>query len=162
MSQKTAALDALDVKILQALQEDASRSIGEIAGRVNLSQNACWRRIKLLEEAGVIRGRVALLDPKKVGCGVTIFVSLSAGEHSEAWLERFARQIAAMPEVVECYRMTGEVDYLVKMQVADIAAYDRAYKELVKGAAPLRDVSAAFAMEELKQTFAIPLNAALR
>jgi Lrp/AsnC family transcriptional regulator len=161
MSQR-ADLDALDVKILHVLQEDASRSIGEIAGAVNLSQNACWRRIKLLEEAGVIRGRVALLDPAKVGCGVTVFVSLSAGEHSEAWLDRFARQVAQMPEVVECYRMTGEVDYLLKLQVADIEAYDRAYKALIKGAAPLRDVSAAFAMEELKQTFALPLQASRR
>lgn len=151
-------LDSLDVRILQALQEDASRSIGEIAASVNLSQNACWRRIKLLEEAGVIRGRVALLDPRKVGCGMTVFVSVSAGEHSEAWLERFARQVARMPEVVECYRMTGEVDYLLKLQVADIDAYDEAYKALIRGAAPLRDVSAAFSMEELKQTFALPLS----
>jgi Lrp/AsnC family transcriptional regulator len=160
MSQGAPQLDALDLKILAALQKDASRSIGDIAGEVHLSQNACWRRIKLLEEAGVIRGRVALLDAAALGCGVTVFVRLSAGEHSEAWLTTFAAKIAAMPEVVEFYRLSGDVDYLIKLQVKDIAAYDRAYKALIR-AAPLRDVSAAFAMEELKHTHALPLPDAL-
>jgi Lrp/AsnC family transcriptional regulator len=156
MSQGAPQLDALDLKILAALQADASRSIGAIAEDVNLSQNACWRRIKLLEEAGVIRGRVALLDAERLGCGVTVFVRLSAGEHSEAWLDAFAETVRAMPEVVEFYRLSGDVDYLIKLQVRDIAAYDRAYKALIR-AAPLRDVSAAFAMEELKHTHALPL-----
>lgn len=156
MSQAKAAFDSFDLKILAALQADASRSIGEIAAEVNLSQNACWRRIKQLEEAGVILGRVALLDPQKLGCGVTVFVSLSAGEHSEGWLDAFAAHVRTMPEVVEVYRLAGEVDYLVKLRIPDIAAYDRVYKELIR-AAPLRDVSAAFAMEELKQTHALPL-----
>jgi Lrp/AsnC family transcriptional regulator len=156
MSQVAAQLDTLDVKILAALQADASRSIAAIAEEVNLSQNACWRRIKLLEEAGVIRGRVALLDAEQLGCGVTVFVRLSAGEHSEGWLTAFAEKIRAMPEVVEFYRLSGDVDYLIKLQVRDIAAYDRAYKALIR-AAPLRDVSAAFAMEELKHTHALPL-----
>jgi Lrp/AsnC family transcriptional regulator len=156
MSQVAAQLDTLDVKILAALQADASRSIAAIAEEVNLSQNACWRRIKLLEEAGVIRGRVALLDAQQLGCGVTVFVRLSAGEHSEGWLTAFAEKIRAMPEVVEFYRLSGDVDYLIKLQVRDIAAYDRAYKALIR-AAPLRDVSAAFAMEELKHTHALPL-----
>jgi Lrp/AsnC family transcriptional regulator len=160
MSQGAPQLDALDLKILAALQADASRSIGDIAAEVHLSQNACWRRIKLLEEAGVIRGRVALLDAGRLGCGVTVFVRLSAGEHSEAWLNSFAGKIAAMPEVVEFYRLSGDVDYLIKLQVKDIAAYDRAYKALIR-AAPLRDVSAAFAMEELKHTHALPLPDAL-
>jgi Lrp/AsnC family transcriptional regulator len=155
MTQASPDLDSFDLKILAALQADASRSIAEIAGLVNLSQNACWRRIKLLEAAGVIRARVALLDAKKLGCGVTVFVSLSAGEHTEAWLEAFAERVAKMPEVVEFYRMSGEVDYLIKLQVADIAAYDRVYKELIR-AGRLRDVSAAFAMEELKHTHAVP------
>lgn len=156
MTQYPFSLDSFDIRILAALQADASRSIAEIAGLVNLSQNACWRRIKLLEEAGIIRGRVALLDPKRLGCGMTVFVSLSAGEHSEAWLDAFAAQVAAMPEVVEFYRMSGDVDYLIKLQVADIEAYDRVYKTLIR-AARLRDVSAAFAMEELKHTHAVPL-----
>ena len=152
-------LDSFDIGILGALQEDASRSIGEIADQVNLSQNACWRRIKILEEAGVIRKRVALLDPELVGCGVTVFVSLKAGEHSEDWLESFAARAARMPEVVEFYRMTGDVDYLLKLQVADIKAYDEVYKSLIR-VARLSDVSAAFAMEELKHTHAVPLPVA--
>ena len=149
-------LDAFDIGILGALQDDASRSIGEIAAEVNLSQNACWRRIKLLEEAGVIRRRVALLDAKQVGCGITVFVNLKVGEHSEDWLDAFASKVARMPEVVEFYRMAGDVDYLLKLQVSDIAAYDEVYKSLIRGAR-LSDVSAAFAMEELKHTHAVPL-----
>lgn len=160
MSQGAATLDAFDLKILELLQADASQSIAEIAGQVNLSQNACWRRIKLLEEAGVIRARVAVLDPHRLGCGTTVFVRLAAGEHSEGWLDAFADHVRRMPEVVEFYRLTGDVDYLLKLQVADIAAYDRVYKELIR-AAPLRDVSAAFAMEELKHTHAVPLNGAV-
>lgn len=156
MSQDAVALDALDLKILGALQEDASRPIGEVAAAVNLSQNACWRRVKILEELGVIKGRVVLLDPKRLGCGMTVFVALSAGEHSEDWLEKFAAHVVKMPEVVEFYRLAGEVDYLLKLRVADIEAYDRVYKDLIR-AAPLRDVSAAFAMEELKATHIIPL-----
>lgn len=156
MTQSQTTLDSFDLKILDLLQTDASRSIGDIAARVNLSQNACWRRIKLLEEAGVIRGRVALLDPGRVGCGMTVFVSLTAGEHSQEWFDAFAHRVSEMPEVVEFYRLSGSVDYLLKLQVADIAAYDRVYKELIR-AARLRDVSAAFAMEELKHTHAVPL-----
>ena len=161
MSQDQPVLDSFDLKILAALQADASRTISDIAAEVNLSQNACWRRIKLLEEAGVIKKRVALLDPEKLGCGVTVFVSLSAGEHSQAWLDAFAAHIRTLPEVVEVYRLAGEIDYLIKLKVADIAAYDRVYKELIR-AAPLRDVTAAFAMEELKHTHALPLPAPVR
>ena len=149
-------LDSFDVNILAALQEDASRSISEIAAEVNLSQNACWRRIKMLEEAGVIRRRVALIDANQVGCGITVFVNLKVGEHSEDWLDAFASKVARMPEVVEFYRMAGDVDYLLKLQVRDIAAYDEVYKSLIRGAR-LSDVSAAFAMEELKHTHAVPL-----
>jgi Lrp/AsnC family transcriptional regulator len=150
------SLDKLDLKILEALQTDASQSVAEIADQVNLSQNACWRRIKMLEQEGYIRARVALLDPARLGCGVTLFVSLSAGEHSDEWLERFAAHVKSLPEVVEFYRMAGDVDYLLKLQVPDIAAYDRVYKELIRIARP-RDVSAAFAMEELKHTHKVPL-----
>ena len=150
-------LDSVDLKILDLLQNDASRSLVDIAERVHLSQNACWRRIKRLEEEGVIVKRVALLDPEKLGVGVTVFVSVRAGEHSEKWLETFAAAVRKMPEVVEFYRMTGDVDYLLKLQVANIAAYDRVYKSLIK-AAPITDVSAAFAMEELKRSTALPLS----
>jgi Lrp/AsnC family transcriptional regulator len=149
--------DGIDLKILDLLQNDASRSIAEIAELVHLSQNACWRRIRQLEEAGVIAKRVALLDPEKLGVGTTVFVTVRAGEHSEKWLEGFAAVVRNMPEVVEFYRLAGEIDYLLKLQVADIAAYDRVYKVLIRSA-KLMDVSAAFAMEEIKRTTAIPLT----
>jgi Lrp/AsnC family transcriptional regulator len=149
-------LDATDIRILEALQTDASLSIAEIAQSVNLSQNACWRRIRQLEEDGFIRKRVALLDAGKLGVGMTVFVMLRAGEHSDKWLATFSAAVRKIPEVVEFYRLAGEVDYLLKLQVADIAAYDTVYKALIR-AAPLGDVSGAFAMEELKHTTAIPL-----
>ena len=149
-------LDSIDLKILALLQSDSSRPIVEIAEAVHLSQNACWRRIRRLEEDGVIRKRVALLDPDKLGVGVTVFVSLRAGEHSEKWLQSFTTAVRKMPEVVEFYRMAGDVDYLIKLQVKDIAAYDRAYKTLIR-TAKLMDVSAAFAMEEMKRTTELPL-----
>jgi Lrp/AsnC family transcriptional regulator len=149
-------LDTIDLKILDLLQTDASLPIAEIADRVNLSQNACWRRIKQLEEKGVIKKRVALLDPEKLGAGLTVFVAVRAGEHTEKWLETFSAAVRRMPEVIEFYRIAGEVDYLLKLQVADMAAYDRAYKSLIRSA-KLMDVSASFAMEELKRTTAIPL-----
>lgn len=149
-------LDAFDLGILAELQADASRTVAEVAEAVHLSQNACWRRIKRLEEEGVVRRRVALLDPAKVGCGVTVFVSVRAAEHTEAWLEAFAAAVQRIPEVVEFYRMSGDTDYLLKLQVADIADYDRVYKRLIR-AARLTDVSSAFAMETLKLTTALPL-----
>jgi Lrp/AsnC family transcriptional regulator len=158
MPQEQVALDAIDVKILDALQTDAGRSIGEIAAEVNLSHNACWRRIKLLEEADVIRGRVALLNAKRLGCGITVFVSLTAGEHTDKWLESFSERVKRMPEVVEFYRLTGDIDYLIKLQIPDIESYDQVYKDLIR-TVKLRDVSAAFSMEELKHTHALPLRA---
>jgi len=152
-------IDSIDRKILECLQEDCAQSIAEIADFVHLSQNACWRRIKQLEENGIITKRVALLDPVKLGVGVTVFVTVRAGEHTERWLETFSAAVRKMPEVVEFYRMSGEVDYLLKLQVADIASYDRVYKTLIRSA-KLMDVSSAFAMEELKRTTAIPLDRA--
>jgi Lrp/AsnC family transcriptional regulator len=153
--------DSQDLAILGLLQSDASRSLADIAEHVHLSQNACWRRIKKLEDDGVIQKRVALLDPAKLGAGMTVFVTVRAGEHTEKWLENFAAAVRKMPEVVEFYRITGDIDYLLKLQVADIAAYDRAYKALIRSA-KLVDVSAAFAMEELKRSTEVPLPAAKR
>jgi len=149
-------LDRIDKRILSALQADASLAIAELADAVGLSSNACWRRVKRLEEAGVIRRRVALLDPVKLGLGVTVFVSVRTSEHAEEWLEAFADGVAQIPEVVEFYRMSGEVDYLLKVLVADIAHYDRVYKRLIKTAS-LTDVSSSFAMEQIKYTTAVPL-----
>jgi Lrp/AsnC family transcriptional regulator len=150
------AYDPTDLRILDIVQSDASLPIAEIADRVHLSQNACWRRIKLLEEQGIIAKRVALLDPVKLGVGTTVFVTVKAGEHTEKWLENFSAAVRKIPEVVEFYRLTGEIDYLLKLQVADIADYDRIYKQLIRSA-KLTDVSSAFAMEELKKTTAIPM-----
>jgi Lrp/AsnC family transcriptional regulator len=152
----TDKIDGIDLRILALLQENTDRSVNDIADAVGLSQNACWRRIKILEEDGVIKKRVALLDPAKLGHGTTVFVMVKTGEHTVAWMEKFAAAVHAMPEIVEFYRMTGDVDYLLKLRVADIQGYDRVYKQLIK-AVPLTDVSGAFAMEELKNTTAVPL-----
>jgi Lrp/AsnC family transcriptional regulator len=151
-------VDAADLRILAALQDDASLSIAEVSERVGLSANACWRRIKRLDDEGFIRRRVALLDAERLGAGVTVFVSIRAPEHSDAWMGEFAALVRRIPEIVEFYRMAGEVDYLLKLQVADIAAYDAVYKRLIRGVR-LSDVSSAFAMEVMKHTTAIPLPA---
>lgn len=153
-------LDHLDIKILTELQRDASLPVAELAEKIGLSTNACWRRIKRLEEVGVIRARVALLDPQKLGLGVTVFVSVRTNEHNDAWLQQFAKAVDSTPEVVEFYRMSGDVDYLLKVQVADIADYDRVYKQLIKKVR-LTDVSSTFAMEQIKYTTAIPVRPAV-
>jgi Lrp/AsnC family transcriptional regulator len=151
------SLDPIDRKILALLQEDAAPPVSSVAERVNLSQNACWRRIKLMEEAGIIRRRVALLDPDLLGVGATVLVCLKLSEHAPDALERFARTVREMPEALEFYRVTGEFDYILKLQVADIAAYDRAYKKLIQSIR-LADVRAFFAMEVLKRTTALPIG----
>jgi Lrp/AsnC family transcriptional regulator len=156
MGKYSMQLDAIDVKLLGLLQEDATRPISTLSETVNLSTNACWKRIQRLENDGFIKGRVALLDAGRLGVGMTVFIAVQAGEHSEDWLERFATAVRRMPEVVEFYRMAGEVDYLLKVKVADVAAYDAVYKRLIK-CAKLGDVSASFAMEEIKHTTVLPL-----
>lgn len=148
--------DRKDRQILEALQADASQSVAAIADRIGLSQNACWRRIKQLEAAGVIVGRVALVDPAALGVGVTVFVSVRTNEHSAQWLDRFAESVRDIPEVVEFYRLSGDVDYLLKILVKDIDDYDRVYKKLIAGTS-LSDVSSSFAMERIKHTTSVPL-----
>jgi Lrp/AsnC family transcriptional regulator len=152
-----AGLDSTDCRILQSLQVDASQSLADIAKQVNLSPNACWHRIKHLEQEGIILKRVALLDPSKLGIGVTAFVLVRAGEHSEEWFQNFANTVRAMPEVVEFYRTSGDVDYLLKLQLTDIASYDESYKRLIR-CARCTDVSAVFAMQEISRTTAIPMG----
>jgi Lrp/AsnC family transcriptional regulator len=149
-------LDAIDIKILDLLQEDASRSIAEIAEQIHLSHNACWRRIRQLEESGIIRKRVALLDAEKLGVGTTVFVMLRAAEYTDEWYEAFAKAVTKIPEVLEFYRLAGDIDYMLKLQVADIASYNEVSQKLTR-AVRFRDMSGAFAMEELKNTTAIPL-----
>ena len=150
-------VDRLDRKILQILQEDATVPVAEIGRRVGLSTTPCWRRIQKLEEDGVIRGRVALLDPVKVNTRVTVFVSIRTNMHSLEWLKRFSEVIQEFPEVVEFYRMSGDVDYLLRVVVPDIAAYDAFYKRLI-AKIEIRDVSSVFAMEQIKFTTVLPLD----
>jgi Lrp/AsnC family transcriptional regulator len=153
-----AVMDATDRKILVHLQDNAAQPVAEIARKVGLSVTPCWRRIQRLEEIGVIRKRVALLDPTRVGVGMSVFVTLRTDQHNADWLESFATMISEMPEVVEFYRMSGEVDYLLRVVVADMAAYDAFYRTLISRV-QLTDVSSSFAMEEIKFTTALPIAA---
>ena len=154
-------LDAMDLKILELLQADATMPIAEIGKIVGLSTTPCWRRIQKLDEAGVIRSRVAVLDPVKVNTGVTVFVSIKTDQHNLDWLERFHAAVVDLEEVVEFYRMSGEVDYLMRVVVPDIAAYDAFYKKLISRI-DITKVSSAFAMEQIKYTTALPLSFALK
>jgi Lrp/AsnC family transcriptional regulator len=149
-------MDNTDLKILAILQEDASLSVAEVASRVNLSQTPCWRRIQRLEEQGVIEKRVALLNPESIGLGLSVFVEIETGDHSSQWIERFAEAVAGMPEVMEVYRMAGDVDYMLRIAVGDMAAYDSFYKNLI-ALVPLKNVTSRFAMERVKSTTAYPL-----
>ena len=150
-------MDATDRQILALLQEDATMPVAEIARKVGLSATPCWRRIQKLEEAKIIRRRVALVDSRKVNVGVTAFVFVRTSQHGLEWLERFADAVRELPEVVEFYRMSGQVDYLLRVVVPDIEAYDRFYKKLI-GKIELSDVSSSFAMEQIKYTTALPLD----
>ncbi|HWI35361.1 MAG TPA: Lrp/AsnC family transcriptional regulator [Burkholderiales bacterium] len=150
-------MDSIDRRILKLLQEDASLPLAALAERVGLSPTPCWRRIQKLKAAGVIRKQVTLVDPASVNLGVTVFVAVRTNEHTPQWLERFAKGVADIPEVLELYRMSGEVDYLLRVVVPDIAGYDRVYRKLIK-AANLHDVSSSFAMECIKYTTALPLE----
>ena len=154
-------MDRTDREILACLQEDATMPVAEIARRVGLSSTPCWRRIQKLEESKVIRARVALLDSRKVNVGMTAFVSIRTNQHSLEWLEKFADAVREMPEVVELYRMSGEIDYLLRVVVPDIDAYDRFYKKLI-ARIQLSDVSSSFAMEQIKYTTALPLDYAVQ
>jgi Lrp/AsnC family transcriptional regulator len=153
---KSLELDNFDRKILTLLQKDASLSLADLSEAVGLSQTPCWKRVRRLETEGFIRGRVALVDRDRLGLGVTVFVQVRTSQHDAAWLSQFAQAVAALPEVVEFYRMSGEIDYLLKVVCADIADYDRVYKRLI-AAAKLHDVSSSFAMEQIKYTTEIPV-----
>lgn len=149
-------LDSLDWSILAQLQVDASLAVHEVGERVGLSHNACWRRIRRLEDAGVIARRVALLDPAKIGLATTVFVAIKTSRHDPEWLEAFARGVDSIDEVIECHRMAGDVDYLLKLVVRDIAHYDRIYRRLIAAVPDLADVSSSFSMERMKHTTALP------
>ena len=151
------ALDATDCNILSILQQDASLPLSAIAAKVHLSPTPCWRRIQKLREAGVVRRQVALCDAQSLNVGVTVFVSVRTNQHTQAWTERFAAGVKKIPEVVELYRMSGEIDYLLRVVVPDIAGYDAVYRQLIQ-VAELYDVSSSFAMEQMKYTTALPLD----
>ena len=149
-------MDAIDRKILAVVQQDASLSVAEIGQRVGLSSTPCWKRLQRLEADGVIMRKVALIDPEKLGLGITVFVSIETGDHSQDWLKRFAETVGAMPEVMEFYRMAGDVDYMLGVVVPDIAGYDTFYKKLI-ATVPLKNVTSRFAMERIKSTTALPI-----
>ena len=151
------SLDSFDRQILDCLQTDADLPLAEVAKKVGLSTTPCWRRINRLQEQGVIKARVALLDRKAVNAGVTVFVAVRTAQHNAAWLTRFAKAVASFPEVMDCYRMSGEIDYLIRLALPDIEAYDAFYKRLI-ARIELSDVTSMFAMEEIKSTTRLPLN----
>lgn len=143
-------LDHIDRKILEHLQRDSNQSIQSIAAQVGLTSNPCWRRIKRLEENGVILGRVAKVDAAALGMKMTCFVTLHTEDHSEEWLDAFNAAIQIIPEIVECHRMTGDVDYLMKILARDLNHYDQVYRRIIRLVPGLNDVSSAFSMEQLK------------
>ena len=156
MNDQITQLDTIDWAILGVLQRDAALPVHEVGERVGLSSNACWRRIRRLEDSGIIARRVALLDAEKLGLATTVFVAIRTNRHDPAWLEAFSRGIAEIDEISECHRMAGEVDYLLKLVVRDIAHYDRIYRRLIARIPDIADVSSTFSMEKMKATTALP------
>ena len=150
-------MDRIDRKILEHIQADATLSVADVAEKVGLSSTPCWRRIQKLERSGVIRKRVALLDRASLNLGVDVFVAIKTNQHNATWLDSFASVVTEFPEVVEFYRMSGDIDYLMRVVVPDIPAYDAFYKRLIQQA-DIYDVSSSFAMEQLKYTTALPLQ----
>ena len=151
------AMDRIDRKIIHELQRDCSISISQLAERVGLSQTPCWKRIQRLEQSGVILGRVALADPGRLGLGLTVFVEIEAPDHSPAWRSRFAESVTALPEVIEVWRMAGQVDYLLKVVMPDMPSFDAFYRRLTEAIEP-KNVTSSFAMERIKCSTAFPVN----
>jgi Lrp/AsnC family transcriptional regulator len=150
-------MDTTDRKLRDILQRDAALSLDDFSERVGLSRNACWRRIKRLEDEGVIKARVTLLDASRINVGLTAFIALRTTEHSAKWLDQFSKAVRGIPEIIGVYRMTGDIDYLLQVVIPDVAAYDRLYKRLI-GKITLADVSSSFVMEEIKSTTVLPLD----
>ena len=150
-------MDEIDRLLLEILQQDATLSLAQMAERVGLSPTPCWKRIQKLEARGVIMRRVAIVDPVRVGVGLSVLVNVEAGEHSPEWLQRFSAGVGAMPEVMEVYRTAGEVDYVLRVAVADMAEYDTFYKRLI-AIAPMKNITSRFAMERIKHSTAYPLH----
>jgi len=150
-------LDPIDRRILRELQRDARLGVEALGERVGLSRNACWRRVRTMEEAGVIRAQVALVDPEALGLGLTVFIAVRTDRHEPDWLDRFTRAVGEMPEILGVWRTSGDLDYLLKARVADVRAYDRLYQRLIRKV-ELADISASFVMEEIKDTTELPVE----
>ncbi|MDN5926732.1 MAG: Lrp/AsnC family transcriptional regulator [Hyphomicrobiales bacterium] len=148
-------IDPMDRRILAELQRDGTLSADQISERVGLSRNACWRRVKLMEEAGIITGRVALVDAEKLGFGLSVFILIRTTHHEPDWLKKFRNAVSSIPEIIGVYRMSGDLDYVLRARVPDVKAYDRLYQRLI-AKVPLSDVSASFVMEEIKETMELP------
>jgi Lrp/AsnC family transcriptional regulator len=148
-------IDPMDRMILAELQRDGTLSVDQLSERVNLSRNACWRRVKLMEEAGIITGRVALVDAEKLGFGLSVFILIRTTHHEPDWLKKFRNAVSSIPEIIGVYRMSGDLDYVLRARVPDVYAYDRLYQRLI-AKVPLSDVSASFVMEEIKETMELP------
>jgi Lrp/AsnC family transcriptional regulator len=157
MSSQAIALDAQDKSLLREIQRDASLSIEQLAERVNLSRNACWRRLKRLEDEGIVRARVALADPAKLNLELTVFIAVRTSRHDAGWAARFSAAVHDIPELLGVYRTAGEIDYILHARVPNVAAYDRLYKKLT-ARIEMQDVSASFVMEEIKEVTALPLD----
>jgi Lrp/AsnC family transcriptional regulator len=153
----SAEIDTIDRRILAELQRDGSLSIDQLSDRVNLSRNACWRRMKRLEDDGVIIGRVALVDAEKIGLGLSVFILVRTSRHDPDWLKLFRDAVTSLPEITGVYRMSGDLDYILRARVADVKAYDRLYQRLISRV-PLTDVSASFVMEEIRDTTVLPME----
>ncbi|KAB8310017.1 Lrp/AsnC family transcriptional regulator [Erwinia endophytica] len=151
-------IDKTDLRLLALLQQDCTLSLQALADAVHLTTTPCWKRLKRLEDEGYIRGHVALLDPEKLALSLTAFMLIKTQQHNSNWYQQFTAVVKSMPEVMSCYRMAGEYDYLLRIQVADMKTYDAFYKRLVNGVSGLLDVTSSFAMEEIKYTTALPLN----
>ena len=150
-------LDDVDRRLLAELQVDASDSLEKLGERVGLSRNACWNRVRRMEEAGILKARVALVDPAMINLGLTVFIAIRTNEHDPDWLETFARETRSFPQIQGVYRTSGDIDYLIRARVPDVAAYDALYQRLIRKVR-LADVSATFVMQEIKETTALPLN----
>lgn len=148
--------DTIDRRIMGELQRDAAQSLDALGESVGLSRNACWRRVRALEAAGVIKARVALLDPVQLDLPLMVFIQIRTSAHAPDWLEKFSTATRAMPEILGVYRMSGDLDYLIRARVADMAGYDQLYQRLIRKV-PLSDVSASFVMEEIKETTQLPV-----
>ncbi|MEX3011178.1 Lrp/AsnC family transcriptional regulator [Hoeflea sp. TYP-13] len=149
-------IDEIDHKILHELQRDGGLSIESLAEKVHLSRNACWRRLRALEDGGVIKGRVALVDAEQIGCGLSVFIFIRTANHDPDWLAQFREAVVSLPEITGVHRTSGELDYVLRARVADVKAYDRLYQRLI-ARVPLADVNASFVMEDIKDTTALPL-----